>query len=271
MSNYLAQIAARSAVSDQPLLTPAHSPGAMVLDDPFDNSSFAAKETTGDFDAIRPAANSQSAAPGSVLNPAPSMKENTADATARAEIKPVYLSKYVERNQYYTREHSHKNIPGNQVSNHPVPVALEQQATPFLPETTDLPAKTGTISQAISTEKINPVEPQEWPEKKSAAELKSVLPKSIERKQEQPAVLLPVADKKINTERVLLKPHLPSQPHKQPQKEKPAPSLVIGKITVEIVSAQKPVNKIINHVIKSQPATSSSAQRSKNSFGLGQL
>lgn len=264
MSNYLAQIAARNTASDQPLLTPAHSPGEMMLDDPFDRSSFADAEATRSISAIRPAVS------GEARNPVAPMKENTADATTPAEIRPIYLSKYVERNKYYTRESSHKNISGSQISNDPVPLTLEQQATPFLPETTHLPTKTEI--QAITREKISPVEQQEWPEKKIAAELKNVLPKSIERKQEQPAVLLPVADaKKINREFVLLKPHLPAQPHKQPQKEKPVPSLVIGKITVEIVPAQKPVNKIINHVIKSQPASSSSAQRSKNSFGLGQL
>jgi hypothetical protein len=274
MSNYLAQIAARSVVSDQLLLTPAHSTGDMVLDDPFDASPFAARETTEGIGDVRSATNMQPAVSGNVLNPAPPRKENTpdADATATAEVKPVYLSKYIARNQYYARENSHKDIPVNQISNHPAPLALEQKASPVLPERTDLPAKTELISQATSKEKISSVQQQEWPEKKTSSDLKSVLPKSIERKQEQPAVLLPVANaKRANSEPVLLKPQLPSQPHKQPQKEKPVPSLVIGKITVEIIPAQKPVNKIINHVIKSQPATSVTAQRSKNSFGLGQL
>jgi hypothetical protein len=272
MSNYLSQIAARSAVSDQPSLTPGHLTGGPVLDDPFDSSPVAANETTGNISAIWPAANSQPAASGNVLNPASPMKENTADVTAPVEVKPVYLSKYITRNQYNTREISNKDIPGSQFSNHSDPLAPEQQATSLFLERTVLAEKADTINQVTGKEMISPAEQREWPEKKTSSELKPGLPASIEKKQEQVSLMLPVAAiKNSNREPVLLKPHLPSQLHQQPQKEKPVPSLVIGKITVEIVPAQKPVNKIINHVIKSQPATSSSAQRSKNSFGLGQL
>lgn len=271
MSNYLAQIAARSTAPDQPMLTPVHSPVEAALNDPFDRVSFAAGET------------GHAAIPG----PVQPVKERADDATALlqpVEIKPVYLSKYIERNHYHTRENTHQVVTKSQGRNEVVRTEVEHPVSPILPagetarETTGKTA--GESRQAnkekalpmTGSEKINPVQQKNRSNMELTPKQKSNGSKRPATIKERSTVILPVAvTTSNNKEPVLLQPHLPLPPHANPQKEKPVPALVIGKITVEIVPAQKPVNKIINHVIKPQPAASATAYRGKNSFGLGQL
>jgi hypothetical protein len=271
MSNYLAQIAARNAAIDQPLLAPAHSAIEAVLDDPFDQPPLAAGETTGAMEEIRPAGNlphtGNSEAP--VAQP---VKDKPADAAPSIEIKPVYLTKYIERHQNDVKDDPDRNITQVQSNNVAVPPKVGYKLSPVLREKTDPPAETGAGSEVTIAEKIVPVKQKVLIEKETSPGQKVVLLKPVEKVQEQGKGLLPVsAANKINKTPVFLQPHQPSQPQEFPQKEKPVPSLVIGKITVEIVPAQKPVNKIINHVVKPQPVTPASTQRSKHSFGLGQL
>ena len=260
MSNYLSQIAARNAVPDQPLMMPAHSPVQARLDDPFDRTSFAADETGN----------------AAISGPVQPVKEHAPDATAPAEpmeIKPVYLSKYIARNQYYSGEQTNTVITKSQGSNEAIHAEVNSPVLSIFPEEKNKPATNGPAHQQLTApQKIDPVQQKN----RIAATRLVPTQQSVESKktpavEEQPAAILPVAATTANNNKpVLLQPHL-LQPHANLQKEKSVPALVIGKITVEIVPAQKPVNKIINHVVKPQPAASASSQRNKFSFGLGQL
>ena len=262
MSNYLSQIAARNAVPDQPLLMPVHSPVQAGLDDPFDRTSFAADETGNATEGIPTVEKMPPPANGAISSPAPS---------SPVELKPVYLSKYIERNQYYTRENTHSVITQSLDNNVGANAGIENPIIPILPSGENRPATNEAAQQIPPIEKINPVQQKNKVGRELTPKQKSKVAKRPANIEEQPSLLLPVAATTANNKKpVLLQPHL-LQPHANPQKEKSVPALVIGKITVEIVPAQKPVNKIINHVIKPQPAASASAYRSKNSFGLGQL
>jgi len=259
MSNYLSQIAARNASPDQPLLMPAHSRVQSGLDDPFDQVSFAADET----------------GHAAISGPVQPVKEQAADAAASAqtvEIKPVYLSKYIERNNYYTREHTHEVFTKSQSRNEVVRVEVEHPVSPILPAAENRPATNEAAQQIPPIEKINPVQQKDKVDMELTPKQKNRVLEKTANIEEQSSLLLPVAATTAHNKKpVLLQPHPILQPHADPQKEKSVPALVIGKITVEIVPAQKPVNKIINRVIKPQPAASASVYRSKNSFGLGQL
>jgi hypothetical protein len=263
MSNYLAQIAARNAVPDQPLLMPVHSPVEAGLDDPFDRTSFAADETGSATEAIPTMAKMPPAGNEGISSPAP---------PAPAIIKPVYLSKYIERNHYYTRENAHQVVTKSQGRNEVIRTEVEHPVSPLLPAGDNIPATNEAAQQIPPIEKINPVQQKNNIDRELTPKQKSMVAKRPANIEAQSSLLLPVAATTANNKKpVLLQPHIPVQPQANSQKEKPVPALVIGKITVEIVPAQKPVNKIINHVVKPQPAASASVYRSKNSFGLGQL
>lgn len=272
MSNYLAQIAARNTSSDQPLLMPAHSPVGAGLDDPFDRVSFAADETGRATEEIPTGTKMPPPAHEAISSPAPPVKEEVAYVTAPLAIKPVYLSKYIERNHSYTRENTHQVVTKSQGRHEVVRTEVEHTVSPNLPAGESRPANTEKAQQMTSSKKTNAVQQTNRGNRELTPKQKSMVAKKPATIEEQFSLLLPVAAAtENNTKPVLLQPHQTLQPHANPQKEKPVPALVIGKITVEIVPAQKPVNKIINHVIKPQPAASASAYRSKNSFGLGQL
>lgn len=233
MSNYLAQIAARSS-GDQ--LTPAQEPVVQGMDDPFGEGMYVPPvvpviETT------------NNRVDQSITNIFPTdtisktVQENVTNTTRVTEIKPVYLSKYIERNQY----------------------AEYKSEIPVI--------KTAPQIQLQSIENISG-ETNQF----TTVNQTTLRPKTIES--ESATIVLPGIDTThVHKEQVFLQPQAPVQQQAQPQqKEKPAPLLVIGIITVEIIPAQKPVNKIINHVIK-QPANSASATAKKSNygFGLGQL
>jgi hypothetical protein len=272
MSNYLAQVAARNTGSDQLLLMPAHSPVEAGLDDPFDRVSFAADETGRATEVVPAAPQKPSADNAAIAEPAPPVKEKMADATPPMEIKPVYLSKYIDRNHYATREHAHQVVTESQGRKEVVRTEVEHPVSPILPAGESRPANQEQGQQITSSEKINAVQQKNRGNRELTPKQKSNVSKRPATIEERSTVILPVAATTANNNKhVLLQPQPPQQPHANPQKEKPVPALVIGKITVEIVPAQKPVNKIINHVVKPQPAASASVYRSKNSFGLGQL
>ncbi|MBO9564969.1 MAG: hypothetical protein J7621_19490 [Niastella sp.] len=268
MGNYFAQIAARNVVSDQPMLAPAHSPIEKALDDPFDRSGVDA------IDTAQPRADSRSASTISsrmgkdVPGPVQPVQENITDATASPFIKPVYLSKYIERNQ---------DSPGNAYYKGPTTppptvdgtgAALERKVA-LSPETIHPSVNTEGVQQAADQATIKPIQ-QGVIEGEASRQQPVILLQPTESIQEKVSLSPTLSSAQTAAAPVFLQPPAPMESPEPLQKEKPLPSLVIGKITVEIVPAQKPVNKIINQVIKSQPSPTATP-RSKFGFGLGQL
>jgi hypothetical protein len=268
MSNYLVQIAARNVATDQPMATPAYSPVAQPTDDPFDGSAFSAptQEMLQPGEGIRPAATTSSPPGNDVPSVVLPVNEHQPAATPTA-VKPVYLSKYIERNVVDARNTSYKS--STQSQNSDSVAGFEHKASPLLPEATKPSEKSVIESQATRTGEINPVQ-QRGTDRESHVHQESILLQPIESIKQQRSLTPVAAATTAIAAPVFLQPPAPTSSQESTQKEKPPPSLVIGKITVEIVPAQKPVNKIIHQVIKSQPSTPA-APRSKSSFGLGQI
>jgi hypothetical protein len=269
MSNYFAQIAARNVAIDQPMAAPAYTPVEKPADDPFDRSAFAATEVIQPGEDIRPLATTSFPASKGVPDIAQPANEGKPAATTPVAIKPVYLSKYIERNQADLKDTSYKSTTKPQSAPPVVGAGFEHKASPLLPAAIKPPAKTAMEGQATGEGKTGHVQQPEI-DRESRSHQQPILLQPIEPIKEQHSLSPTAAATKPIATPVFLQPHAPMESQESPQKEKPPPSLVIGKITVEIVPAQKPVNKIIHQVIKSQPSTPS-APRSKSSFGLGQL
>lgn len=267
MSNYLAQIAARNVGIDQTMPAQVHTSVEKPADDPFDRFVFAAPEVFEPGEGIRPATTTSFPASKDVTGMVEPVNEHKPVATTSVAIKPVYLSKYIERNQTDWKDTSSKRTTKPQSSHAVVDAGFEHKPSPLLPETIKPSASAVVESQATGEGKMSHVQQQET---EPPLHQKSILLQPIEIIKEQISLTPTHAATKTTAAPVFLQPHAPIPSQESPQKEKPQPSLVIGKITVEIVPAQKPVNKIIHQVIKSQPSTSS-APRSKSSFGLGQL
>lgn len=269
MSNYFAQIAARNVAVDQPMAAPAYSPVEKPADDPFDRSAFSAPEVIPPGEGIRPAATTSSPASKDVPAIAQPANEHKPAATTSVAIKPVYLSKYIERNQADSKVTSYKSTTKPQSTPSVVGDGFEHKASPLLPAAIKPPAKTAMEGQATGDGKMSPVQQPEI-DRESRSDQQPILLQPVEPIKEQHTSSPTAVATKTIAAPVFLQPHAPMGSQESSQKEKPPPSLVIGKITVEIVPAQKPVNKIIHQVIKPQPSTPS-APRSKSSFGLGQL
>jgi hypothetical protein len=268
MGNYFAQIAARNVVSDQPMLAPAHSPIEKVLDDPFDRSAPDTMDTAQPREDSRSASSISSRMGKDVPGQVQPVKENITDATASPFIKPVYLSKYIERNQGSPGNVYHKGATTPQPATDRTGAALERKV-PLTPDTIHPSVKTAGAQQATDQTTIKPIQ-QGVIEGEASQQQPIVLLQPIESIQEKVSLSPALSPNQATAAPVFLQPPVPMESPEPLQKEKPLPSLVIGKITVEIVPAQKPVNKIINQVIKSQPSPTSTP-RSKFGFGLGQL
>lgn len=270
MSNYLAQIAARNTGISQPMAAPVHAPVEMPADDPFDRSVFAVQEALQPGEGVRPAATTSSAASKEMPGVVQPVNEHKPAVTAPVAIKPVYLSKYIERNQVVQKDTFYKRTTKSQSGHAAAGAGFEHKASSLLPETIKPPVKTVVENQATGEGKVSPVQ-QPGIDRETPRHQQPILQQPIEPIKE-PISLTPTATAtKGAAAPIFLQPHAPMASQESTQKEKPPPSLVIGKITVEIVPAQKPANKIIHQVIKSQPSTIASAPRSKSGFGLGQL
>ena len=269
MSNYLAQIAARNVGIDQPMPAPVHMAVEKPADDPFDRSVFATQEVLQPGEGIRSAATTSPPVSKDVPGVVQPVNEHKPAATTSVVIKPVYFSKYIERNQAVPKDSFYKSTTKSQSGHAVAGAAFEHKASILLPEAIKPPAKTAVKRQATGEENVSPVQ-QPGIDKESPWHQQSILLQPTEPIKEQLSLTPTLAATKNYAAPVFLQPHAPMPSQESPQKEKPPPSLVIGKITVEVVPAQKPVNKIINQVIKSQPSTPS-APRSKSGFGLGQL
>jgi hypothetical protein len=274
MSNYLNQIAARNSINDQSLLMPANVPVEAGLNDPFDRVTMAAGETGRTTESTATEMKDLDRENEAIAATAQPAKEPVKETAAPVQpIKPVYLSKYGERNHYHSKENMHHVITNEQDNNKVVRVEDERPVLSIFPSAKIIPATNEMAPEKVTpAQKSGPVQ-QPDPNAPSLTQTqKSILPKAPANKEEQPVAILPAANAtQQDSNPVLLQPHAPLQPVATQQKEKPVPALVIGKLTVEIVPAQKPVNKIINHVVKPQPAPPASTQRNKSSFGLGQL
>lgn len=273
MSNYLHQIAARNSVNDQSLLMPAHAPAATRLNDPFERDTMTTGETGGTMESTAAGIKNGQRESEAIASTVQSPKEQGKDAAMPVQpVKPVYFSKYMERNHYHSNEIAHHVIT-KAPDNNQVAREEERSVLSIHPSAKFTPATNEKVPQHITPlQRRDPVQQSNPVTNNITSTQKSISPKAPASSNELPAVLLPAAN---NTPQhnnpVLLQPNAPLQPAATQQKEKPVPVLVIGKLTVEIVPAQKPVNKIINHVVKPQPAAPASTQRNKSSFGLGQL
>lgn len=264
MSNYLSKIASRSTGLAGTWLPPAPAITETAFNDPFEQT-VPAINTTGPASVKVPSTAITPTSDRDLIVPTRPSGDPLAKATEPAQQtpeKPAYLSTYFERYLHTTRELAAPVIgkePGGKVSTE---AKFQSPALPIFPPEQNRP----TASQTVSPPAIQPIQMQH------RGESTGLLPKLNKGTETPPgpsgapSVLQPVARWSQQDAGQGLLPPQPFGSGKEPS----VPKLVIGKITVEIIPASQPVNKIIHQVIKSQPSIPA-APRSKSSFGLGQL
>ncbi len=271
MRTYLAQIADRNFSSEQPMLRPIPPIFQVGLgEDPFERTDVAdierrpaTKETPGlSHENITIERKSHQEVPtetGKMADVNPTLQPGN--------LKPPYLTKYIERSQYINREQTRELkeaglVAGseNKRSETAAPRSLHQ-------------SEKGIAEHVMKNQVTPPVSIDQSPQSevyigKPLPKNNIALSKKQATKEKLPMDMLPASIISTQKSTRYLQPNSPASGYGPVQKEKTAPSLIIGKITVEVLPAQKPVTKIINQVVKPQPVTN---QPSKFSFGLGQL
>ncbi len=271
MPNYLAQIATRNFSSEQPMLRPERLTFTVGLgEDPFERTDHvdveresAAKETPRLSQEI---ITTERKSPRQAQTETGEMKGANPAAQPR-NIKSPYLSKYIERSQYIYKEPAREWKEADQGAGLESKISETSFPELFLAEKKSL-TENRIKTEVPAQEPIHPVSQPAMHRNEHTPKVKAIASKKQATREELKPVPLPAATNRAQKDPPLIQPNLPVPGSGQVQKEKPAPSLVIGKITVEVLPAQKPVTKIINQAVKPRPVTN---QPSKFSFGLGQL
>lgn len=268
MSDYLAQIATRNIYPTiPPILSPAMPPAADAAEDPFEQNSNIPLATA-------PLQNNLFLQPDKSHQVPPiktEIKSNIEKPFPGTKPESLYITRHIERLQFVETKQ-------------PADILSEKAATDFINEkntdaapTTALPRKnspeTNSFIKTVEKEKLEEREKKQATaqtiQPKTAANIKRIEPDNQLLKERTSGER---STEKNNAKIAQLTPAAPPPPAEASSNQpKPAPRLVIGKITVEVLPPDKPVApKIVNRVIKA-PAAAGHSKINKLSFGLGQL
>jgi hypothetical protein len=269
MSNYLSYIAARNMESDQPLLAPARGFASAMGIDPFQEALNPANDFT-----VSP----QNDAPPQQNTILPRQKseygknqvkpllQNTAASNSgksvqnkTIETSSSYITKYVDRLNF--------NENGEQQE----PALVKNSVNPQEEKNS---VKTKIVSDNVEITGGKRFEKKEFQNRK-LEEIEAPFVVSKKKSKIKPSPENISSESKIalaNSSRATrMNPLQPSFTPANTKNNNTKPKLVIGKITVEIIQANKPLPaRVINRIVQSPPSSDNS-KRSKFSFGLGQL
>lgn len=256
MSNYLSQIAKRNAPDHTPFLIPAMPLAKLKEDDPFEQSN--GDQPLSDFVQQGNPFAANGAEP---IVPGEMKREEVRLLQTRSSDTP-YITRHVERLKSGENNDQWAASPAENVLNHMITGAHSSREVKDNSSAGE--GDTATKPILIPAENEDPLE-----EKRTIKPFVDL---------NNPAYRNSAFDKKTEVFRPAERaPHtklhptdpIPSQ---LPERNKrPVPKLVIGKILVEVIQAEKATSpKIINHVVQA-PSNPNGSKTNKLSFGLGQL